>query len=206
MTDADILQEEAAFADREYRPHRDNLAISQRMFRKYAEPRNRWDWRELSALLLGDVAGKTLLDYGCGMGEEATYFAKLGANVTAIDASPVGIEITKERAAYNGLTDRVKAFVADATDTKFPNNSFDLVHGLGILHHVGLEKGFAEVKRVLKPGGVAVFLEPIGNVRWIEKCKDWLHGRLERKMDLRKVTEHEENLTLAEILACASQF
>jgi len=140
------------------------------------------------------------------MGEEATYFAKLGADVTAIDASPVGIEITKERAAYNGLTDRVNALVADATDTKFPNNSFDLVHGLGILHHVGLEKGFAEVKRVLKPGGAAVFLGPIGNVRWIEKCKHWLHGRLERKMDLRKVTEHEENLTLAAIQACASQF
>jgi ubiquinone/menaquinone biosynthesis C-methylase UbiE len=204
--DTMVLQTEAAFADSEYSPHRNNLAISQRMFRKYAEPRNWWDWRQFSARLLGKVEGQSLLDYGCGMGEEATYFAQLGARVTAIDASPVGVEITRNRAAYNGLQGRVEALVMDATSTTFPDNSFDLVHGLGILHHVGLREGLQEVKRVLKPGGSGVFLEPMGNVRFIEKCKNWLHGKLQRKLDLIKLTEYEENLKLKDVLGCASEF
>jgi SAM-dependent methyltransferase len=205
--DAKIVQSEAAFADSEYAPHRKELDISQRMFRKYAEPREWWDWRQFAAHLLGDLNGKSLLDYGCGMGEESIYFAKLGcASVTAIDVSQVGIEITRERAAYNGLGDRVVAQVTDATNTACPENSFDLVHGLGILHHVGLQAGLLEVKRVLKPGGIAVFLEPMGNIRIIERLKNWLHNRLRSKLDLIKVTEDEENLKLKEILDCAAQF
>ncbi|HEX4591806.1 MAG TPA: class I SAM-dependent methyltransferase [Gemmataceae bacterium] len=201
-----ILQAEAAFADGEYAPQRHALAISPRMYRKYAEPRYCWDWREFSAQLLGNVAEKALLDYGCGMGEEAVYFAKLGATVTAIDASQVGIDITRQRAAFNGQADRVQAFVMDATHCTFPDNSFDLIHGLGILHHIGLQEGLGQVHRLLKPGGVAVFLEPMGNIRFIENCKRWLHARLERDLDLVKVTEYEENLKLRDIPSCAHQF
>jgi SAM-dependent methyltransferase len=204
--DPHTLQSEAAFADREYAPHRHELAISERMFRKYAKPRQWWDWRDWGAHLLGSVNDRVLLDYGCGLGEESIYFAKLGAHVFAIDASEVGIEITQRRAAFNGVAERVNAQVMDATNTTFPSNSFDLVHGLGILHHIGLQTGLLEVRRVLKPGGTAVFLEPMGNVRFIEKCKGWLHSRLEKRLDLIKVTADEENLKLNEILDCAAQF
>jgi SAM-dependent methyltransferase len=204
--DPKVIESEAMFADSEYAPHRHELTISQRMFRKYAEPRHWWDWRQFSAHLLGDVKGRSLLDFGCGMGEESIYFAKLGANVTAIDASQVGIEITRERAAYNELADRVNAQVMDATNTTLPQNSFDLVNGLGILHHVGVRAGLMEVKRILKPGGVAVFLEPMGNIRFVEKCKNWLHKKLGKKLNLIKVTEDEENLKMKDILSCEAEF
>jgi 2-polyprenyl-3-methyl-5-hydroxy-6-metoxy-1,4-benzoquinol methylase len=204
--DPTILQSEAEFADSEYAPSRHDLALNERMFRKYSQPRNWWDWRQFAAHLLGDIAGKTLLDYGCGKGEEATYFAKLGANVTAIDASSVGVEITRDRAAFNGVADRVHAEVMDATATTFPDNSFEIVHGLGILHHVGLQTGLQEVKRLLVPGGSAVFLEPMGNISLIEKSKAWLHRRLVRKLHLIKVTDDEENLKLEEILRCVPEF
>jgi SAM-dependent methyltransferase len=204
--DVSILSEEAAFADREYAPHAGSLKLCERMIRKYARPRRRSDWREFSALLLGDLADRSLLDFGCGMGEEAICFAKLGARVTAIDASPVGIQITRERAAYNGVSERVTAEVMDATATRFPDNSFDLVHGLGILHHVGLRQGLMETRRLLKPGGVGVFLEPMGNVAFVERCKNWMHGRLVNWRHLVKVNDSEENLRLPDILACADQF
>src|SRR5262245_61708696 len=102
------------------------------MFSRYSQPRHRWDWRQFAAKLLGDVRGRQLLDYGCGMGEESTYFALLGATVSAIDVSPLGIRLTRERAAHNGVADRVDAVEMDATATSFPDDTFDLVHGLGI--------------------------------------------------------------------------
>jgi hypothetical protein len=63
-----------------------------------------------------------------------------------------------------------------------------------------------EVKRILKPGGTGVFLEPLGNVRFIEKCKGWLHKKLEKNLNVIKVTDHEENLKMKDILTCASEF
>jgi SAM-dependent methyltransferase len=200
------LEAEAAFADSEYRRCEENLAINEKMFRKYSRPRWSHDWRELSARLLGALEGQKVLDFGCGMGEESTYFAKLGAHVTAIDISPVGIQIARKRAEYNGVIERVETVLADATRTPFADDTFDLVHGLGILHHVGLAPGLSEVRRVLKPGGSAVFLEPLGDVPFVESCKSWLHRRLQWRLELTKVTDDERNLRLHDIRKCTRQF
>ena len=51
----------------------------------------------------------------------------------------------------------------DAENLKFNDNSFDLVYGSGILHHLSIEKAIIEIKRVLKKGGKAVFYEPLGH-------------------------------------------
>jgi SAM-dependent methyltransferase len=205
-TTPDVLEKEAAFADAMYTPYAEDLAVNPNMFRKYTHPHQFWDWRQKAAQLLGSVEGKSVLDFGCGMGEEAMYFAKLGAKVTAIDISQQGIEITKKRAAFNGLTDRVTALVMQATPTEFPPESFDVVHGLGILHHLDLDKGLQEVKRVLKPGGVGIFLEPMGNSRFIENWKNRIQKMLGKKLNLTPVTEDEENLKLNELEKHAGLF
>src|SRR3546814_13720576 len=49
---------------------------------------------------------------------------------------------------------------AEAMD--FPDDSFDLVFGSGIIHHLDIDRAFAEIARVLRPGGRAVFVEPPG--------------------------------------------
>lgn len=51
----------------------------------------------------------------------------------------------------------------DAERTSFRGGSFDLVTGSGILHHLDLDRSFAEVARLLRPGGRAVFREPLGS-------------------------------------------
>jgi cyclopropane fatty-acyl-phospholipid synthase-like methyltransferase len=68
------------------------------------------------------------------MGEESVYFAKLGARVTGIDISDVGIASLKRRAAFHHLDITALEMRCDPTD--FPDASFDRIHGLGILHHV----------------------------------------------------------------------
>jgi SAM-dependent methyltransferase len=193
------ISEEAAFADAEYLAWNAGTAINPTLLALYARPRQDWDWRQYAARQLGNIAGKDLLDYGCGQGEESAYFATLGANVTAVDISPVGVRMARERAEANGLTDRVRAIEADALHLPLPDSSFDLVHGMGILHHVGLDAGLAEVRRVLRPGGRAVFLEPLGSVKAVEKAKERLARTFGRRFGLRPVTSGEENLRLADI-------
>ncbi len=195
--DQDKMREEAAFADAEYASMLGTTQISPRMFAKYEGPRQMWDWRQRAARLLGDVRDKALLDYGCGQGEEAAYFSRLGARVTAIDISEVGVRVGRERATANGLD--IDFRVMSCVPTDFPDATFELVHGLGILHHIGLTEGLAEVYRVLRPGGMAVFLEPLGSSPMVEAIKRGLHRRYAIQRNLIPVTSGEENLRLADI-------
>jgi len=191
------LREEADFANQDYAPHANRLEIDPGMFRRYTDPRDLSDWRQLSSILLGDLTGKTLLDYGCGMGEESIYFAKLGATVTGIDISEVGVASLKKRAEFHKLP--VTALQMRVDPTTFADASFDRIHGLGILHHVGIGAGLREVDRLLKPGGIAVFLEPLGDNPVIEAAKTWLMMNARFIGEFDHVTEHERNLTWKEI-------
>jgi len=120
--------------------------------------------------LLGDVTGKTVVDYGCGDGENTLVLATRGAQVTAVDISPDLIEIAKRRIAVNGLDERVRFVVGSAYDIPVPDASVDVVFGIAILHHLDLPQAAREVWRILKPGGRAIFQEPVRNlklIRWI---------------------------------------
>ena len=199
-----VLREEADFANCDYLPFANRVDVSEQMFRKYAVPANLWDWRQLAAILLGDVAGKDLLDYGCGMGEESVYFAKLGAQVTAIDISEVGVATLKRRAEQHRLD--IRAFEMRCDPTSFQASTFDRVHGMGILHHVGIESALAEVWRLLRPGGIGVFLEPLGDNATIEAAKTFLMNHARFLGDFDEVTDHEHNLTWDEIKCATSRF
>jgi len=107
-----------------------------------------------------NVAGQSVLEYGCGPGSQAFSLAKAGAKVTAIDISDVAIEQGKQEAERQGV--EIEFFVMDAEDLTFENSSFNRVCGSGILHHLDLERCYNELQRVLKPGGNGIFFEPMG--------------------------------------------
>jgi SAM-dependent methyltransferase len=109
---------------------------------------------------LGDLRGKHVLDYGCGHGMAAVVLARRGAAVTAFDLSPGYVREAEDRAAANGVS--VRFAVADGERLPFADRSFDAVWGSAILHHLDLARAGAELRRVLAPGGVAVFCEPWG--------------------------------------------
>lgn len=113
--------------------------------------------------LLGDVRGKLVLEYGCGDGLNTLVLAKRGARVLALDISPELIAVARQRLAANGVTSGVDFFVGSAHELPLPDRSVDVVFGMAILHHLDLALAAHEVRRVLRPGGRAIFQEPVRN-------------------------------------------
>lgn len=106
--------------------------------------------------------GSELLEYGCGTGEMAFQWTKQGAKVTGIDISDKGIKKARDRARNEGVD--VEFYQMDAENMcGFNDNSFDIVTGKSILHHLNLEKAYKEIARVLRNNGRAIFIEPLGH-------------------------------------------
>jgi SAM-dependent methyltransferase len=109
-----------------------------------------------------DLRGTAVLDYGCGDGKFSYHLAGLGARVVGVDISPKLVEQARASASKVGLNGLSPQFiVGDAQHTPFDDSSFDYVFGNGALHHLDLDKAYAEIARVLKPGGKALFMEPM---------------------------------------------
>ena len=110
----------------------------------------------------GDLSGKSVLEYGCGLGEVAVLLAKTGARVVTFDLSPLSVAVTRRRAALNNVADRVDVVVAAGENLPYTDESFDAIFGKAILHHVDMNEGWYDIYRVLKTGGKAAFIEPMG--------------------------------------------
>lgn len=102
-----------------------------------------------------------LLEYGCGTGSEFSTWELAGSNVVGIDISEQAVQIARADALKSNLAAQFHVMNAEALS--FPNCSFDLVVGTGILHHLSLHSAYSEIARVLRPGGEAIFFEPLGH-------------------------------------------
>lgn len=123
---------------------------------------------------IGSIKTKRILDYGCGSGWLAVYFAKLGAEVEGFDISENLLRVAQKRAVFNEVQDKVNFRKLAAENLLYPNNYFDLVIGIGILHHLDLEMVGPELKRVLRNGGKALFLEPFGESKFLNFLRNYL--------------------------------
>jgi SAM-dependent methyltransferase len=112
--------------------------------------------------LIANCTDKDVLEYGCGPGFEALFIAQTAYTVTGIDISDTAIEQATDRAMREQVHNATfRAMDAEAMD--FEDDSFDLICGMGILHHLDLNKSLSEIARTLRPGGKAIFIEPLGH-------------------------------------------
>lgn len=105
--------------------------------------------------MLGEAAGLRVLDCGAGAGELAIPLAERGARVVAFDLSEESLRLMRTRAGAAAPA----PIVAAMESLPFPDGAFDAVVGKSILHHVEVAPAMAEVRRVLTPGGRALFVE-----------------------------------------------
>ncbi|MEM7170250.1 MAG: methyltransferase domain-containing protein [Pseudomonadota bacterium] len=105
-----------------------------------------------------DLQDKTLLDVGCGLGGGDLILAgELGARVTGIDLGAPLLERARRYAAKAGLSERIEFRQVEPGPFPFADESFDVVYSCGaIIHMPDKDAMFAEIKRVLKPGGILV--------------------------------------------------
>jgi SAM-dependent methyltransferase len=142
----------------------DTLRVSPDTFARYAAPpRDTAYPLEFAYHQLGDVAGKRVVDFGCGSGANTALLANRGAHVWAIDISEDLLRLGRRRLAVSGRDGAATFIAASAHDLPFPDSSIDTVFGIAILHHLDLDLVSREVRRVLKPGGRAIFQEPVRN-------------------------------------------
>ena len=102
-----------------------------------------------------------ILDYGCGIGSFTEKIIKYNPKkIIGIDISEISINKAKKKSEE--LKINVDYRVDNCEKTAFENNSFDIVYGTGILHHLQTDKCLDEIYRILKSNGNIIFIEPLG--------------------------------------------
>jgi len=117
--------------------------------------------KEFMFKCLGEIAGKSILDFGCGEGKLTTQLARLGAQVTGFDISPELIAIAQRRAVLDGVQDCVGFLLADGAESELAEDMFDAIICQAVLHRVDIFQVVPRLVRSLRPGGIVIMVEPV---------------------------------------------
>ena len=118
-------------------------------------------WRKKAVRLLAPGKPKKILDIATGTADFAIAAIKLNPEkVTGVDISAGMLKLGQEKVNKLGLQDKIELKPGDSENLPFPDNSFDAITvGFGVRNFENLEKGIADIFRVLNPGGAIAILE-----------------------------------------------
>lgn len=166
---ADLERNRRIISEREFHNARFSEEVRDAQGKYYACIRH-GSW-EFDKRIMALAEGADVLEYGCGSAIQAEQIGRTARSLTGIDISDVAVAKANAFAEAKGLSNT--HYVAmDAEDMTFPDGSFDLVFGRGIIHHLDLERSFASITRVLRPGGKALFWEPLGHNPILNRYRD----------------------------------
>ena len=145
-----------------------------------------------------DIAGKTVLDIGCGTGGPSIVLARdLGVTtVTAVDVEPQLLERAAKNAESVGVGDRIAFQLVEPGPLPFGDNAFDVVFSKDALVHVpDKEAMYREVLRVLRPGGYFLASDWLGGED-TETSPEWARFCEVGELDLKMATAAEAEAAL----------
>ncbi|CAD0001456.1 MULTISPECIES: bifunctional demethylmenaquinone methyltransferase/2-methoxy-6-polyprenyl-1,4-benzoquinol methylase UbiE [Flavobacterium] len=118
-------------------------------------------WRKKVLKIVSDSKPKIILDIATGTGDLAILMAQSNAEkIIGLDISAGMLEVGRKKVEEKKLSNRIELVLADSENMPFEDNYFDAITvSFGVRNFENLEKGFAEILRVLKPNGVFVILE-----------------------------------------------
>ncbi|MET7001085.1 bifunctional demethylmenaquinone methyltransferase/2-methoxy-6-polyprenyl-1,4-benzoquinol methylase UbiE [Chitinophaga defluvii] len=119
-------------------------------------------WRKKALGYLKQHRPKLMLDIATGTGDFAIMANKRlqPEKIIGIDISEGMLEVGRQKIAKQGLTDKITLQLGDSETISFPDQTFDAITvAFGVRNFENLEKGLAEMRRVLKPGAKLVILE-----------------------------------------------
>ncbi len=123
--------------------------------------------------------GKTVLELGCGAAIDLARFARGGAVVTGVDVTKSAIDLAKANFEQQGL--RGEFSIANGEDLPLPDNSFDLVYAHGVVQYTPNPRRLVEeCRRVLKPGGLAIF-QVYNRISWLNALSKLMKVDLEHE-------------------------
>jgi ubiquinone/menaquinone biosynthesis C-methylase UbiE len=123
--------------------------------------------------------GRRVLEVGCGAGVDLARFAKGGATVVGVDLSSSAIDLARTNFKQQKLAGDFH--VADGEALPFEDNSFDLVFAHGVVQYtVNPKRLVEECRRVLKPGGEAIF-QVYNRVSWLNALSKVMKVALEHE-------------------------
>ena len=118
-------------------------------------------WRNRVVDILKKKRPQSILDIATGTGDLAINLTKTGAKrIVGLDISPGMLEVGKQKVSEKKLNDTIEMVVGDSEELAYDDNSFDAVTvAFGVRNFETLEKGLAEIYRVLSKSGTLVVLE-----------------------------------------------
>jgi len=121
--------------------------------------------------------GQSVLEVGCGAGTDLVRFRRGGARVTGVDLASSAIELAQANFAQQGLDADLR--VANGEALPFPDDSFDLVYAHGVVQYTADPQRLVdECRRVLKPGGTAIF-QVYNRISWLNALSKLMKVGLE---------------------------
>jgi SAM-dependent methyltransferase len=124
-------------------------------------------------------AGRRVLEVGCGAGTDLARFAKGGALVSGVDLSPSAIALARSNFEQQGLQGDLRE--ADGEHLPFADDSFVLVYAHGVVQYTADPRALVrECRRVLKPGGQAIF-QVYNRISWLNALSKLMKVPLEHE-------------------------
>ncbi len=118
-------------------------------------------WRKKVVKMVSETNPHAVLDIATGTGDLAISLAKTGAKrIVGLDLSEGMLAVGRKKIREEDLSERIEMIQGDSEALPFEDNTFDAITvAFGVRNFENLEKGLAEILRVLKPGGIFVILE-----------------------------------------------